>query len=792
MRQTTSAVSIGMKGCLSIADWESRKETAKESRKEGKGRQERWTLETEPSLRIIHVAFEIVTVLESMNMRLSRSLMVSLLLFVLFASNSAADEGMWLPEQLPELAERLQELGLEIDPGELADLSTYPLGAVVSLGGCSASFVSAQGLVVTNHHCVSGALSHNSSAEQNLHEEGFIAADLSEERWAGPGSRVFVTESLTDVTEQVLGSLGEEVSDADRFAAIDRTCKELVAECEQTDGYRCEVVKYDGGAEFRLMRQLELRDVRLVLAPPSSVGDYGGDIDNWMWPRHSGDFAFFRAYVGPDGAPAVHAPENRPYEPVHHLTVSRDGLSPGDFVMVAGYPWETSRHLTAGEMVHQSEVATPWEIATMNDLMVIIAEVGAVDEDSAVRLTSFESTLANYLKYNQGLTDGFLGSGVVERARQIEADLRAWLPSRGETGEGWTSAMDELDAALAADYANYQRDVLLGWMVWSADVLNSARTAYWLAVEREKPDLERDAGYQERDWPRVRERVERLEAGFVAEADRRYLTYFLARAADLPDGQRIEAVDTLLATYAGQDDPVAAAVTDLMERTSLTDAVERSALLDRTRAELEASEDPIVAFAVHLYPLMRQNKDDDKVLQGAISRLRPVVLEALRAVSPGPVYPDANASLRVTIGSIMGYDGADAIRYLPFTQLAGIVEKHTGEEPFDAPDRLLEAITSGDTGPYVDERLGSVPVNFLSDLDSTGGNSGSPTLNARGELCGLLFDGNYESMSSDWLFDPVKTRSIHVDIRYVLWWLDRIDSAGRLLQEMGIEPTFVR
>ena len=719
-----------------------------------------------------------------------RSSLFALLTCAFFATNSSADEGMWLPEQLPELAERLQELGLELEADEFADLSTYPLGAVVSLGGCSASFVSAQGLVVTNHHCVSGALSHNSTAEENLHENGFIAASQSEEPWAGPGSRVYVTESLDDVTERVLGALEDGLSDVDRYAAIDRARKELVAECEETEGFRCEVLTYDGGAEFRLIRQLELRDVRLVMAPPGGVGDFGGEIDNWMWPRHSGDFSFYRAYVGPDGAPADHAPENVPYEPAHHLRVSTDGLSPGDFVMVAGYPWETSRHLTAGEMVHKSEIETVWEIATINDLMAIITELAGADEDAAVRLTSFEGTLSNYLKYSQGLVDGFQGSGVVARAQQIEENLRAWLPSQGDAAEDWTAAMDELDRILAEDAAYFDRDALLGWMVWCVDVLNTARLAYWVAVEKEKPDIERDAGYQERDWPRIRERVERLEAGFVEAADQRYLSYFLERARDLPEDHRIAAVDTFLAAYGENDDPVAAAVSDLFERTSLADAAERMALMDRTQAELEASDDPVVAFAISLYPLMRQNKDADKVLQGATTRLRPVVLEALRAFSPGPVYPDANASLRVTVGSVMGYDGPDAIRYLPFTRLQGIVEKHTGEDPFDAPARLLEAIASGDTGPYVDSALGNVPVDFLSNLDTTGGNSGSPTLNARGELCGLLFDGNYESMSADWLFDPVMTRSIHVDIRYVLWWLDRVDSAGHLLREMGIEPTF--
>jgi hypothetical protein len=713
------------------------------------------------------------------------------LVLTLVLATAHAEEGMWLPEQLAERADELRSLGLELDPAELGDLEQAPLGAVISLGGCSASFVSDQGLVVTNHHCAVGALQLNSSPEDNLLVDGFYAETMGDEIWAGPGSRVYVTEALTDVTDRILGAVPEDADDTERYAAMDRAEKELIAECEESDGYRCEVVSYYGGGEYRLVRQLEIEDVRLVLAPHEMVGFYGGDEDNWMWPRHVGDFSFFRAYVGPDGHPAPNAEENVPYQPAHYLTVSTAGVADGDFVMVAGYPGRTRRYATARQMGHAQERRYPFSIGAMEDILEILDAIMAADEEAEVRLGPFSFGVSNHLKNNRGMLDGFERSGVVAQVASSEAALLDWLDADDDRAH-WRLEIEALDEEIEASLMTDERDRILGWTGWTVDLLNTAGRIYWLSIEREKDDLERDQGYQERDWPRLAERMERMDRRYVEAADRQLLTYFLRSSEALPETQRIPAFDDLLAAFSREDDPVSAAVDHLYAGTTLSDLETRLALLEADRETIEANEDPVLQLAVALYPMRREIRDESERRSGAFSRLRPAYIEALSAFRGGSIYPDANSTLRVTYGQVRGYQPRDGVWYTPLTTLPGIVEKHTDEEPFDAPDSLLTAIGSGWLGPYADDALGSVPVNFLSTLDTTGGNSGSVTLNARGELCGLLFDGNYEAMASDWLFDTVNTRSIQVDARYMLWMMDRVYVAHRVLLELGIEPAYAQ
>ena len=284
-------------------------------------------------------------------------------LTLLVAAPTLADEGMWLPEQLPDLADVLRARGLELDPARLGDLDAAPLNAVISLGGCSASFVSPEGLVITNHHCAVGALQHNSTAERNLFDDGFYAETLADEVSTGPGSRVYVTVGMTDVTDDVLDAIPAAANDMQRYEAIDTVRKELVAECEATPGYRCEVVSFYAGASYRLIRRLEIQDVRLVYAPAGGIGFFGGDEDNWMWPRHTGDWTFLRAYVAPDGSGAPYAPENVPYRPASHLEIRTTDLDPGDFVMVAGYPGGTYRFRTGSEMAWARDELYPRNVA---------------------------------------------------------------------------------------------------------------------------------------------------------------------------------------------------------------------------------------------------------------------------------------------------------------------------------------------------------------------------------------------------------------------------------------------
>lgn len=705
-------------------------------------------------------------------------------LALLLATPALAGEGMWLPEQLPELGDAMRSDGLALDATELADLTSAPMAAVVSLGGCSASFVSNEGLVVTNHHCVVGALQMNSTAEDNLLENGFSAASRQDEVWAGPGSKVYVTESVEDVTETVLAFVDEAEDDLGRWQRHARITSELVAECEDAGPYRCRVASTAGGARFRLIRQLEISDVRLVFAPPEMIGFYGGDEDNWMWPRHAGDFAFLRAYVGPDGAPAAHSDDNVPYTPPAYLEVSREGVDEGDFVMVAGYPGSTQRQLTASEMAWARDVEYPWQIGVMTDLLALLEARSEQDEDAAVLLAGMRFGLSNYLKNNRGMLDGFRNSGGIERAQERERAALAAV-----TDGDATAAIDELFERIEQQHATAERDALLGWMLWSVQVANAAQTGYRLAQEMDKPDdLDRDPGYQERDLDSIRARIERIDRSWDRAADEQVFAYWLWRADALPDDQRIAVIDDFLEGYRTEDDPYAGMAEDFFGRTVLTDPDERAGLLERSTDDYVYSRDPFLQLVVELDPMLDDIRARDRAMSGASLRLRPHYVAALEAAATGPVYPDADGTLRVTWGLVRGYPGDDGVWYLPQTTVRGIVAKHLGEDPFDAPAELLAAIEEIGETRWLDTDLGTVPVDFLSTVDTTGGNSGSATLDAHGRLIGLLFDGNYESMASDWVFDPVMTRSIHVDIRYALWLLDEVYDGDALLLELGIEP----
>ena len=314
------------------------------------------------------------------------ALAASLMLF----STAKADEGMWQPYQLPAISDELADKGLEIDATSISKLTEFPMNAVISLGGCSASFVSPKGLVVTNHHCAYGSILHNSTPENNLLKDGFLASSFSEELPATPGSRVYVTEDVTDVTATVIAGTESKLGNA-FYEALDVREKWLIAECESEEGYRCQVYSFHGGLEYYLIKQLEIRDVRLVYNPAGSIGKYGGDIDNWMWPRHTGDFSFYRAYVSKQGLPADYSVDNVPYESKSFLKVSAKGVSEGDFVMVAGYPGRTNRYRTATEVENQFEWAYPEAKILRERFIEIIEQTAPEGTDERIK---YESMLA--------------------------------------------------------------------------------------------------------------------------------------------------------------------------------------------------------------------------------------------------------------------------------------------------------------------------------------------------------------------------------------------------------------
>ena len=689
-----------------------------------------------------------------------------------------ADEGQWQPHQLPQLKAELKRVGIEIPAEKLADLSKHPMSAIVSLGGCSAAFVSNAGLVVTNHHCAYGAVQRNSTPEHNYITDGFLAKTRAAELPGGPNSLVYVTDKVENVSDRVLKGLTAGMTGRERHEAVEKRIKELTAECETDKMYRCSVPAFHRGLEYYRIRQMMIRDVRLVYAPSDKIGNFGGDIDNYEWPRHTGDYSFLRAYVGKDGRPADPSPDNVPYKSKDFLVVSAEGLKAGDGILLAGYPGRTSRYKLPAEIRFARDTAFPLKVSELQADLAVMADATHGDAAAAVRYASVVKSINNVLKKTQGLLDGFARKDIAAIKDVQDAEFRAWYARQPNVS---TTLLAELDAAIASDMALSEEE--FAWSVaTNSDLLKSARTIYRLSLERQKADAERESGFQQRDLAFIKARLARLEQSYVNQVDQARFAAGLKRYARLAAKSHPQGLDALL--------PAPAAVPALYQQTQLADTAKRLAWLEKDQAAVARSDDAFMQLAVKLQPVEMALEERRKEIDGNLERVIPQYMQAVIAwkKSQGkPVYPDANSTLRVTYGTVSPYSPRDGITKGPFTTVEGIVEKVTGKAPFEAPQGLIDAVKEKRYGQFRDPVLGTVPVNFLTSADTTGGNSGSPVMNKRGELIGLNFDSTYESITKDWYFDTAITRAIHLDIRYMLWVMKEVDHADNLLKEMTIK-----
>ena len=689
-----------------------------------------------------------------------------------------ADEGQWQPHQLPQLKADLKRVGIDIPAEKLADLSKHPMSAIVSLGGCSAAFVSDAGLVVTNHHCAYGAVQRNSTPEHNYITNGFLAKTRASELPGGPNSLVYVTDKVENVSERVLKGLTADMTGRARHEAVEKRVKDLIAECETDKMYRCSVPAFHRGLEYYRIRQMMIRDVRLVYAPSDKIGNFGGDIDNYEWPRHTGDYSFLRAYVGKDGRPADPSPDNVPYKSKDFLVVSAEGLKAGDGILLAGYPGRTSRYKLPAEIRFARDTAFPLKVSELQADLAVMADATHGDAAAAVRYASVVKSINNVLKKTQGLLDGFARKDIAAIKDVQDAEFRAWYAKQPNVS---ATLLAELDAAIASDMALSEEE--FAWSVaTNSDLLKSARTVYRLSQERQKPDAERESGFQQRDLAFIKARLARLEQSYVNQVDQARFAAGLKRYAQLAAKSHPQGLDALL--------PAPAAVAALYQQTQLADTAKRLAWLEKDQAAVARSDDAFMQLAVKLQPVELALEERRKEIDGNLERVIPQYMQAVIAwkKSQGkPVYPDANSTLRVTYGTVSPYSPRDGLTKGPFTTVEGIVEKVTGKAPFEAPQALLDAVKQKRYGQFRDPVLGTVPVNFLTSADTTGGNSGSAVMNKRGELIGLNFDSTYESITKDWYFDTAITRAIHLDIRYMLWVMQEVDHADNLLKEMTIK-----
>ncbi|HEX5792066.1 MAG TPA: S46 family peptidase, partial [Rheinheimera sp.] len=724
---------------------------------------------------------------------------------------AAADEGQWQPYQLAQLQAELTAKGIDIPGKQLADLSQYPMSAIVSLGYCSASFVSPNGLVVTNHHCGYNAIQNNSTKDNNLIEKGFLAKTMSEELPAGAQERLYITESVTDVTAQVSGALAADLAGAERHEAIEANRKALIKSCESDANYRCSVVSFHHGLEYFQIKQLMLQDVRLVYAPSEAIGNFGGDIDNFEYPRHTGDYTFLRGYVGKDGKPAPYAVDNVPYQSTHYLKVNANGVRAGDGILLAGYPGRTSRYRLADEIAFAANWQYPAQVKTYQQIINTIDSLSAKDADLKVKYASTVKSLNNRMKKLQGLLDGFKVTDIHAIKQQQEQALLDWIGSDASRSQ-YQHSIAALAQVINAEQAYNQQTYYFDNAKRSA-MLQAAILLYRLAQESQKPDAEREMGFQQRDLSMIESRLTRLEKSFHPIMDLAIWSEQLAEYLAQPDNVRVSELDVALGLTPGMNQAqVSTKLAGLYQQSGLTSTAGRKAWLGKTPAEFAQSDDPFIKVAVAIYAKNNALELEEKTLSGQLSQVRPAYMQAVIAHNTSlgkPVYPDANSTLRITYGSVDGYPAKDGVYKTPFTSVKGLIAKRQDTYPFSLPQRLVDAYNAGKTDGYYYAdlapeykpgllcRIGgcakpevkafnSVPVNFLSSADTTGGNSGSAVMNGKGELVGLNFDSTYESITKDWYFNPEITRAIHVDIRYVLWLMQYVDGAQNLLDEMEI------
>lgn len=717
-------------------------------------------------------------------------------ILLLLSGGAVADEGQWQPYQLPQLQPQLSARGIAVPAADLADLSKYPMNAIVSLGYCSASFVSPKGLVVTNHHCAYGAIQQNSSAEQNLIANGFLAKTLAEELPAGPSERLYVTELVEDVTANVSGNLPAKLADLARFEAIEQNRKQLIQACETDANYRCNVVSFHHGLQFFLIKQLMIQDVRLVYAPTESVGNFGGDIDNYEYPRHTGDYAFLRGYVGKDGKPAPFAKDNVPYTPKFHLKINASGVKAGDGILLAGYPGQTSRYRLAEEIAFARDWQYPASVTTFKQMIGTIDAFGQQDATLQVRYASVVKGYNNRMKKMQGLLDGFKVTDIHAIKQQQQQALEGWIAadSRRKVHQKALAALKEV----VRTEQQYQQQTWYFDNAKRSDLFKAAQDLYRLAQERQKPDSAREMGYQQRDLKMWQGRLKRIDTSFAAEVDlalwSQQLAVYLQQAPTL----RIKALDDALGLVPGMTaQQISATLKPWYQSTTLNSSAGRLAWLEKTPAEFGQSHDPFIKAAVAVYQRQIALEQQQKAIQGALLQSRPAYMQAVIAFNQSkgqPVYPDANSTLRITYGHVDGYPAADGVYKTPFTSVRGMIAKQQPGGVFQLPQKLVQAYQAKQYDGYFYADLAakpalpfdSVPLNFLSSADTTGGNSGSAVMNGKGELIGLNFDSTYESISKDWYFNPAITRAIHVDIRFVLWMMQYVDGAQNLLDEMSI------
>jgi hypothetical protein len=721
--------------------------------------------------------------------------LLSFFLAIAFALPAVANEGMWLPLLLGRNYEDMKAHGLQLTPEQIYDVNNGSLkDAIVSFGGfCTGEIISSKGLILTNHHCGFGQIQSHSSTENDYLTDGFWAYSMDQEI---PNEGLFVRflVRMEDVTNSVIAELNDDMSESERNKAIATIGKKLADEATEGSHYDANVKTFFHGNEFYLFVYETFNDVRLVGAPPSSVGKYGGDTDNWMWPRQTGDFSMFRVYSGPDGMPAEYSDENIPLKPKHHLPVSLDGVVDGDFTMVMGYPGSTDRYLSSYGVKQAVDLYGPAVVRVRDLKLKVMKKYMSADAATRIQYASKYARVSNYWKYYIGQTAQLQSNGVFDKKKAIEDKFSDWLsqnPERQAKYGGVLSMFDEAykntDAGITAGVYAREAGISGPEVALQAVRFNRTMQAYFAAEEKAE-----DAEGEEKEA--MEKRMDAVMSALTTSAEEFFKDYNInldkemtaqlmaLYYEDIPADQQPAIVKEIADDYKGDFNKYA-------EKTfskSIFRSLESITDFLKKPSAKKLAKDPAVKLGEGLYASYMASNDDDGN-GDKLDKAYRLFTAGLREMNADVnYYPNANSTMRLTYGTVGNYNPRDAVHYKHYTTAQGILEKKNNDDPeFVVPAKLEELIKRKDYGRYANSE-GELPVCFIHNTDITGGNSGSPVINGKGHLIGTAFDGNWEAMSGDIFFEPEIQRTISVDIRYTLFIIEKYAGANNLIKEMTI------
>jgi len=712
-----------------------------------------------------------------------KKVLIFLSLCVITILPSAAQEGMWMLTQLGQLD--LAKNGLMI-PVEKIYSPDKPCiaDAILQLGGGSASFVSPEGLVVTNHHVAYTALQRASSINSDYLSNGFLATERIAEISA-PGYQARLMLEMKDVTAEVLSGLKDVTDPVEKEKKVNGKIASLTEPVKERESdSEAEVVSLFEGKQYIMYTYKVFRDIRIVYSPPLSIGNYGGEIDNWMWPRHTGDFSFMRVYVSPEGKGTEYSAGNVPYKPEVWLKPAQGDLDEGDFNFIIGYPGFTTRYRSSNSVAWNLDRNYPFSVSNFREVIALCEDLTKNDPAGELKVASLVKGLANAMKNYEGNIEGMKKTHFLQKKLDFEKEYMAWANSTPERKSRYSDILAREKQQYDLLTKTADRDNVFTILTGLAGTMAGvAGQVYNIAKELEKPEDQRQPGLTEEALKEFSEGLSYNYSDYYEPVDKAMLLRVLKMAEALPADQRITGLDFIFNT---KDFTTEEWVEDAYLSSRMKDPEFARSLIGKPVSEIEKTGDPFIMIAAGIYPMSEEIAEITRSFGANVTALRKDYLEALYDWKGSALYPDASGTIRFTWGPVKGYKPADAVLYSPFTTLTGVIEKNTGEEPFDAPAELVKLSETKDLGRWIDPELKDVPVAFLNQCDITGGNSGSPVMNARGEIIGIAFDGNWEAMTSNWQYDYNLQRCISVDFRYVLFITEKFGKAGFLLKEMGL------